>query len=176
MKMCVHCAEEIQDEAAVCKHCGRRVAEGALKVAERGRRYGLGTMRDRYGVWDLERGGPPVETFEKTEEGWIAAWSSFRQIDSRPGAYAPPSLAAATAVPTNPLAIASLVLGILWLWGIGSILAIIFGVIAKNQIEASGGAQQGRGLAIAGIILGCATLGLFLLFLAFVASMSPYGY
>src|SRR5688572_14502250 len=32
---------------------------------------------------------------------------------------------------TNGLAIASLVLGILWLWWIGSILALVFGYIAK---------------------------------------------
>lgn len=59
------------------------------------------------------------------------------------------------AVPTtNGLAIASLVLGIIWLWWIGSILALIFGYIAKGQIDRSGGRESGRGLAIAGIVLG----------------------
>ncbi|MHB1536124.1 MAG: DUF4190 domain-containing protein [Acidimicrobiales bacterium] len=53
---------------------------------------------------------------------------------------------------TNGLAIASLVLGILWLWWIGSILAVIFGHIALGQIRARN--QSGRGLAIAGLILG----------------------
>ena len=52
------------------------------------------------------------------------------------------------------MAIASLVLGALWLYWLGSILALIFGYIAKSQIDKSDGMQDGRGLAIAGIVLG----------------------
>jgi Domain of unknown function (DUF4190) len=52
------------------------------------------------------------------------------------------------------MAIASLILGIVWLGGVGSLLALIFGIVGKNQIEASGGSQSGRGLATAGIVLG----------------------
>ena len=54
---------------------------------------------------------------------------------------------------TNPLAIASLVLGILCCFPF-SVGAIITGVIAHNQINASNGAQRGRELATAGIVLG----------------------
>lgn len=57
-------------------------------------------------------------------------------------------------VGTNGFAIASLVLGIVWAMGIGSILALVFGYIGKSQIDESGGDQTGRGLAIAGIVLG----------------------
>lgn len=53
---------------------------------------------------------------------------------------------------TNGLAIASLVLGILWLYGIGSILALVFGYVALNQIKRRN--ENGRGLAIAGTLLG----------------------
>jgi hypothetical protein len=53
---------------------------------------------------------------------------------------------------TNGFAIASLVLGIFWGYGILSILAIIFGAIALKQIPVR--YQGGRGLAIAGLILG----------------------
>jgi hypothetical protein len=63
----------------------------------------------------------------------------------------------------NGLAIASLVLGILWIWWIGSILAIIFGFVAMNQIKNSDGAQTGRGMAIAGLVLGFIGLGTILL-------------
>jgi hypothetical protein len=61
---------------------------------------------------------------------------------------------------TNGLAVASLVLGILgWaLCGIGSILAIVLGVVGRNQIRASGGQEAGDGMAKAGIILGCVGL------------------
>jgi hypothetical protein len=58
---------------------------------------------------------------------------------------------------TNGLAIASLVCGILgWLCGIGAILAIILGFVAKNQIRTSG--QSGDGMATAGIVLGFVSL------------------
>jgi Domain of unknown function (DUF4190) len=59
--------------------------------------------------------------------------------------------------PTNGQAIASLVLGIVGLAVlplIPSILALVFGYISKGQIDRSGGAQEGRGYAIAGIVLG----------------------
>ena len=55
---------------------------------------------------------------------------------------------------TSGLAIASLVLGLLWLCGIGSLLATIFGAVAINQISRSNGTVTGKGMAIAGLILG----------------------
>jgi len=53
---------------------------------------------------------------------------------------------------TNGLAIASLVLSLIWLGGLGSLLAVIFGVIAKRQIKSTG--QSGSGLATAGLVIG----------------------
>lgn len=55
---------------------------------------------------------------------------------------------------TNGFSIAALVLGIIWIYWIGSILALIFGYVAKSQIEQSNGSQSGLGMAIAGIVLG----------------------
>lgn len=55
---------------------------------------------------------------------------------------------------TNGFAIASFVLGLVWLMGLGSILALVFGYVAKGEIDRSEGAQAGRGFAIAGIVLG----------------------
>ena len=63
------------------------------------------------------------------------------------------------------MAVASLVLGIITLCGIGSILAVIFGYIGKGQIDRSGGTQSGRGLAIAGIVLGWVGIGFLVLFI-----------
>lgn len=57
---------------------------------------------------------------------------------------------------TNPFAIVALILGILT-----GLLGIIFGHIALNQIEAKG--QQGRGMAMAGLIIGYIWLGFVLL-------------
>jgi len=55
---------------------------------------------------------------------------------------------------TNGFAIASMVLGIVWIYWIGSILALVFGYIAKRQIAASNGTEGGDGMATAGIVLG----------------------
>ena len=66
----------------------------------------------------------------------------------------PPPPAPASQATTNGLAIASLILGLVWFFSLGSILALIFGYVAKSQIDRSGGQQTGRGLAIAGIVLG----------------------
>lgn len=65
---------------------------------------------------------------------------------------------------TNGMAIASLVLGILWLDWIGSVLALIFGYIALGQIKQR--QQGGRGLAIAGITLGWIGIALLALVIA----------
>src|SRR6266700_1958430 len=46
---------------------------------------------------------------------------------------------------TNGLAIASMVLGIVWVYWVGSILALVFGYMAKGQIDQSGGRESGRG-------------------------------
>jgi hypothetical protein len=50
------------------------------------------------------------------------------------------------------MAIASMVLGILWINGTGSILALVFGYMAKRQIAERN--EQGAGFATAGIVLG----------------------
>ena len=69
---------------------------------------------------------------------------------------------------TNGMAIAAMVLGIVWIYGIGSILALVFGYSAKRQIDGSGGRESGRGMAVAGIVLGwVGVAGLIFLILAF---------
>ena len=62
---------------------------------------------------------------------------------------------------TNGLAIASMVLGILWLYWIGSVLALVFGYMAKNQIRQRG--ESGGGMATAGIVLGWIGVGFFVI-------------
>lgn len=59
------------------------------------------------------------------------------------------------AVPTTSgLAITSLVLSILWLGGVGSLLAIVLGAIALSKIKSSRGARKGRGVAVAAVTIG----------------------
>jgi hypothetical protein len=66
---------------------------------------------------------------------------------------------------TNGMAIASLVLGILWIYWIGSILALVFGYVARNQIKQRG--EAGSGMALAGIILGWVGIGVLVLAIVF---------
>lgn len=60
---------------------------------------------------------------------------------------------------------ASMVQGLLWFGGIGSVLAIVFGGVALKQIKESGGRITGRGLAITGLVLGLIFIGLVTLLL-----------
>jgi len=78
----------------------------------------------------------------------------------QPGGYGypPPGSGYPQQTPgTNGLAIASLVCSLLgWLCGIGPILGLVFGFIALNQIKQTG--QGGRGMALAGIIIGAVAI------------------
>ncbi len=90
-----------------------------------------------------------------------------------PPAQVPPAYAVAQ---TNGLAIAALVCGIVWMGGLGSIHARVLGYTARNQIDASGGREGGRGLAVAGIVLGwVGVAGMLLLILAFGCAASGGG-
>lgn len=88
--------------------------------------------------------------------------------------WAPPPPPPPGSGATNGLAIASLVCGLLWGGGILSLLALIFGIIAVRQIGRSG--SRGRGMAIAGIILGAAGIVLTILAaVALVAAVDEFG-
>jgi hypothetical protein len=72
--------------------------------------------------------------------------------------YLPPQ-----SVGTNGMAIASLVCSLFgWICVIGPILGLIFGFIALGQIKQTG--QGGRGMAIAGVVIGGLIIGLSLVF------------
>lgn len=67
-----------------------------------------------------------------------------------------------TQATTSGLAIASLILGVVGFVGfITAIPAVICGHIACSNIKSSNGAQKGRGLAIAGLVLGYFVISLF---------------
>lgn len=73
------------------------------------------------------------------------------QGQQAPGGQQPGGVAAAQRT-TNGKAIASLVLSIVWLAGLGSVLAIILGFMARGEIKQRG--QKGNGLAVSGIVIG----------------------
>lgn len=67
---------------------------------------------------------------------------------------------------TSGLAIASMVLGIIWLYWLGSILTVIFGHIALSQTSKDP-MLGGRGMVVAGVVPGW--IGFAMLALALVA-------
>ena len=69
---------------------------------------------------------------------------------------------------TSGEAIASVMTGIFWLFGLLSIVAIVLGVRALRTIDGSGGTIGGRGLAIAGLAIGLAGLAGSALLIAFL--------
>lgn len=56
-----------------------------------------------------------------------------------------------------------MILGILWLYWIGSVLALVFGYRARREIRESNGSQSGDGMATAGIVLGWVGVATFFL-------------
>jgi hypothetical protein len=115
----------------------------------------------------------PEELEARLSAAYGARWCSELErltVDVTPPAppAAPPVFVRAQAR-TNGFAIASLVLGLLWMWWLGSVLAIVFGHVALKQINRSAGTQSGRGLAIAGLALGYFGTLALLLVVAFAA-------
>lgn len=99
-------------------------------------------------------------------------WHSPR-YSGYPGAYAPyggPYYYRTPTTVTNPMAIASLILGLIWFWGVGSIAAVLMGHAALNQIKRSG--EQGRTPAILGIIFGWIGIVALVITIAVAASNS----
>jgi hypothetical protein len=95
-----------------------------------------------------------------------------------PGAYDP--YRAYPAQQTNSLAVTSLVTAIAgvvlgiplavfcYIGWLIPVTAAVLGAVALNQIKLSG--QQGRGMALAGIIIGSVTAGLLLLVMVIIAA------
>jgi hypothetical protein len=118
-------------------------------------------------------------------EGWWLAsdgkWyppTSAAAPPAPPGPLPVPPVGPPGAAPrTNGLAITSLVLGIAGFvsCAIAAIPGLITGIMARNQIRASEGAEQGEGLATAGIVTSIVSLVLVLGFVLLVVAVSLLG-
>lgn len=100
-------------------------------------------------------GGPGVTA----TPAWNGVPAQYGQTQYGPGPFGHIPVQTYIARTTNGLAIASMILGILWLYWVGSILAVIFGHVALRQIQRRD--QSGRGMAIAGLVLGWIGIGFF---------------
>ena len=99
------------------------------------------------------------ELAERVSAAYSAKWC--QQLDRLVADITPPAPYAPVVAPprfvqpvssTNGLAIASLVFAVVWFAWMGSVAAIVSGHVALRQIRARG--QSGRGLAIAGLVIG----------------------
>lgn len=96
-------------------------------------------------------------------------WDGTQWVPAPPAALAPtgpyPPAVMVRTVPTNSLAVVSLVAAILsWVVCpfVGAVVAVIAGHIARNQIRRTG--EAGDGLALAGLIIGYLHLAAWLIF------------
>ncbi len=84
-----------------------------------------------------------------------------------------PYIPVAPAPRNNGMAVASLVCAcagvVPFFFGLTCILGIVFGFVARSQIRRSNGAEQGSGLALAGIIVGFSLIALFLVGVILIA-------
>ena len=112
------------------------------------------------------------------EGSWQASDGNSYPPETQPGGPLPPPGSYYVVTPqrsTNGFAVASFVLSILWISGLGSILAVIFALKARSSISRSNGAEGGNGLAIAGLVIGIVgILGAVLFLLLGVALSSVF--
>jgi hypothetical protein len=76
-----------------------------------GHRYVLGRTTDVYAVWDGRSGGPPLEVFPLTTEGWTRAWGRYQELEAAPPEAKPEAPAA-----PYPLTVGQIVGGGFRLW------------------------------------------------------------
>jgi len=155
MKNCARCGAENPDDATFCANCGNaftldEAAQGAPPPAPPPPGAGL------------QPGGaaPPPPPYGQQP-------AAYPLQAPPPGAPYGPGHYPVMAQANNGKATASLVLGIVGLFIcpiVCSVLAIILGYTAKNEIAASGGWQTGESNARAGIILGWIGLAIAIVF------------
>jgi hypothetical protein len=109
-------------------------------------------------------------------QGYHGSWSAPpAQPGMPPGPYGPGAPYGYPMIPatsTNGMAIASMVLGIVWIYWIGSILAIVFGHISLSQIKRNP-YQTRRGMAIAGLVLGYVGLTTLTILIVAIIAVGP---
>jgi hypothetical protein len=113
---------------------------------------------------------PPGYYPDPENPGATRYWSGA--VWGPPTATAPPSAQAVKPPGTNGLAIASMMLGILGFMCVTAVLAVIFGHISLGQFKARNNQEAGRGMAIAGLVLGYVWLAFWLVLMAASAGSS----
>jgi hypothetical protein len=140
-------------------------AQPALRASDADREAAVARLRTAVLEGRLE--GDELEA--RLEVAYAARWCS--ELAALTADVTPPPqplvFMRAAARRVNPLAIVSLIAGLLWIGWLGSFAAIVTGHVALHQISRSAGTQVGRGAALAGLCLGYVAVAA----LVFVVSM-----
>ncbi|WP_063768922.1 DUF4190 domain-containing protein [Verrucomicrobium sp. BvORR034] len=142
-------------------------------VARNGEQLGQFTAEEiRHGLFD-GKFQPTDLGWKEGQADWVPLSTLFEQmtpaakIKSAPVTQVPlaSSLAPEYHSPTNGLAVTALVLGIISLFtcgllGIGAIVTIIVGHMALAKVRQSGGSLGGKGMAVAGLVMGYVSIAL----------------
>jgi hypothetical protein len=180
---CPMCGAPNEDDSIFCGNCGAALEPDALPAEVEGSTAEesqagepLAATADKAGD-EFLADEPPNEA-PSEDEFFLDEPQAEVLAPPPPPAYQPSPRAAAAGVPTSGLAIASLVLGIgglTLLPLLGSIVAIVFGYMARNDIRKRPGEVTGEGLATAGIVLGWISIGLSLLGILFLGGFTVCG-
>jgi uncharacterized protein DUF4190/uncharacterized protein DUF1707 len=128
-----------------------------LRASDADRESTVGRLR----VAAMEGRLDAAELADRVGQAYRCKWCG--ELERLTDDVTPPPVAAIPAGPpvfmrrsrtTNGFAIASLVLGLIWMAWFGSVAAVICGHVALAQIRRSRGMQLGKGIAIAGLALG----------------------
>lgn len=145
--ICAQCGATSDEGQRFCYNCGARLAEPQQAAAA------AQTLPPP----------PPPAPYQQVPGQYQQVPGQYQMpapYQQAPAGYAP------QVIPNSPMAIASLVSGILaWVFlpFIAAIVAIVTGHMARGEIRSSGGRFSGDGMAIIGMILGYAQLALFAL-------------
>lgn len=135
--------------ALACVNCDTPVAQPA---APQGNAPVTGYPPPPPGYAPPPAGWAPPPGYPPPPAGWAPPPTYAPPPGSPPSPYYPATQYGPAPGPTNGLTIASLVLSLLWLGGLGSLLGIIFGHVSHGQIKRR--QQRGSGIALAGLIVG----------------------
>jgi hypothetical protein len=171
---CPMCGAPNEEDSVFCANCGAVLDADAPAEAVEGAVEEPGV--EEPGHEDEPEGEAPGS--EVPEQRAMVPPPPPPPPPPRPAQPARPPVSVAASVPTSGMAIASLVLGIggvTILPLLGSILAIILGYMARNEIRRRPGELSGDGLALAGIVLGWISVGLAVLGLIFFGAITVCG-
>lgn len=160
---CPQCGAPNEDDAVFCGNCGAVLDAEELSVEPADERVEEVAAAESEGVAGTEASG---EWQELEPDEPLPSSEVLPAVPAPPPRPAPPRPAAPPGVQTSGMAIASLVMGIAgWtlLPVLGSILAIVFGYAARNEIRQRSGELSGEGLAVAGLVLGWLMVGISVL-------------